>query len=180
MKKMLVLAVVLLVAGLCLAQAGQSQPTQQQPAAPASQSQSATPQPAMPAGGHPEVVTPDSLKWTSYAPGVEMAVLSGDPNASGGLYTIRLKMADGNQIAPHWHPEDESVTVLNGTLQVGMGEKFDATALQSLPAGSHAVVPKEMRHFAKSSGETIIEVYGQGPFKINYVNPADDPSRAKQ
>ncbi len=179
MQKMSVVALVLLAATLCLAQSSQSQPAQQ-PSAPATQTQNVTMQPAAPAGANPEVMTPDSLKWSSYASGIEMAVLSGDPNASGGLYTIRLKMVDGNQIAPHWHPEDESVTVLSGTLQVGMGDKFDATALKSLPAGSHALVPKDMRHYAKASGATIIEVYGQGPFKINYVNPADDPANAKK
>ncbi len=178
MKTMTTIALVVLATALCLAQADQSQPAQQQPSAPASQTQNVNP--ATPAGGQAEVVTPDAVKWTSYIPGVEMAVLSGDPNASGGLYTIRLKMADGNQIAPHWHPEDESVTVLNGTLQVGMGEKFDMAALKSLPVGSHALMPKEMRHFAKASGETVIEIYGQGPFKINYVNPSDDPTRPKQ
>jgi hypothetical protein len=33
-----------------------------------------------------------------------------------------------------------------------------------------------MHHFAWSSGETIVQVHGMGPFKIIYLNPADDPS----
>ncbi len=175
MKKAFVVLIALLAASLCLAQAGQ-QPAAQQPAAP-----SQTPSMGnMPAGGSetPEVMTPDVIKWTSFMPGVQMAVLSGDPNASGP-YSIRLKMVDGNQIAPHWHPQDENMTVISGTMQVGMGDKFDAAALKSLPAGSHALVPKEMRHFAKASGETVIELYGEGPFTINYVNPADDPRNVK-
>jgi anti-sigma factor ChrR (cupin superfamily) len=167
MKPIYVIAVVVLTAVLGAAQ------TAQQPAS------AATPaMPAAAASAQPEVFTPADVKWTSFLPGVQMAVLSGDPNASGP-YTLRLKMVDGNQIAPHWHPQDENVTVISGTLQVGMGDKFDAAALKPLPVGSHAMMPKEMRHFAKASGETIIELYGEGPFKVIYVNPADDPRNAK-
>jgi anti-sigma factor ChrR (cupin superfamily) len=168
-----VLLVVLLAAVLAVAQAGERQPAQQPTSSmPSMQTPAA-------GSGRPEVVIPAAIQWTSYMPGVEMAVLSGNPDA-GGPYTIRLKMADGNQIAPHWHPMDENLTVLTGTLQVGMGEKFDTAALKPLPVGSHVLMPKQMPHFAKASGETVIELYGEGPFKINYVNPADDPLRAKQ
>ena len=34
-------------------------------------------------------------------------------------------------------------------------------------------VSKEMRHYAMSKGETIVQVHGAGPFKVNWVNPAD-------
>ncbi len=175
MRKTLLAVIGLVAVSFCLAQAGQQSPSQQ-PAAPPPSSSMAN----MPASGPgaPEVMTPDTLKWTTFVPGVQMAVLSGDPNASGP-YSLRLKMVGGNQIAPHWHPQDENLTVISGTLQVGMGDKFDASALKSLPVGSHALVPKEMRHYAKASGETVIELYGEGPFAINYVNPADDPRNAK-
>ena len=58
---------------------------------------------------------------------------------------------------------------------LGTGEKFDKAALQALPLGSYGFMPKEMRHFAQCKGETIVQVYGMGPFKVIYVNPADDP-----
>src|SRR5512146_2466871 len=176
MKKVSVVLISLFAVALCLAQAGQ-QPTTQQPAAQPAQGAAMGNMPES-ASGSPEVLTPDALKWTTFVPGVQMAVLSGDPNASGP-YTIRLKMADGNQIAAHWHPQDENLTVISGTLQVGMGDKFEAAALKALPVGSHVFMPKEMRHFAKASGETVIELYGPGPFAINYVNPADDPRNVK-
>jgi hypothetical protein len=34
-----------------------------------------------------------------------------------------------------------------------------------------------MNHYAWTSGETVVQVHGQGPFAITYVNPADDPGK---
>jgi hypothetical protein len=62
---------------------------------------------------------------------------------------------------------------------VGMGNKFDESAGTELPAGSYALMPRNARHFAWSKGETIIDIYGTGPFGITYVNPSDDPRRKK-
>jgi len=32
-----------------------------------------------------------------------------------------------------------------------------------------------MNHYAWASSPTVVQVHGQGPFAITYVNPADDP-----
>ena len=45
------------------------------------------------------------------------------------------------------------------------------------PAGSFAVAPAKMNHFAIAKTETVVEVAAIGPFVITYVNPADDPSK---
>jgi hypothetical protein len=113
------------------------------------------------------------LKWTPIIKGCDLAAVSGDPNAEGGTFVIRLRCADGSKIQPHWHPTDENVTVLKGTFLVGMGETFDETKLQTMNVGNFISMPKEMRHFATSKGETIVQVHGAGPFKVNWVNPAD-------
>ena len=78
---------------------------------------------------------------------------------------------------PHWHPVDESVTVLKGTLMMGTGDKFDQAKGEELTAGSFTRMPKEMRHYAWTKGETILQIHGTGPFEITYVNPADDPRK---
>ena len=62
---------------------------------------------------------------------------------------------------------------------MGMGDKFDPAALEELPVGAFAFMPKEMRHFASSKGESIIQLHGMGPFVSNYVNPADDPENKR-
>lgn len=126
----------------------------------------------------PVIAKPGAFKWNPLMPGIEMTALAGDPSKTGP-YTIRLRMTDGTKIPPHWHPEAENVTVLRGVFLVGMGEKFDAAALQELPGGSYVMMPKEMRHFAQAKGETVLQLHGNGPFVINYVNPADDPAKAK-
>jgi quercetin dioxygenase-like cupin family protein len=127
----------------------------------------------------PTIAKPGTMKWDPFMPGVELTVLSGDP-MKAGVYTIRLRLADGAKIAPHWHPEDENVTVLRGTFLAGMGDKFDDAALQELPPGSYVLMPKNMHHFAKARGETVLQLHGAGPFVINYVNPEDDPAKAKK
>ena len=68
--------------------------------------------------------------------------------------------------------------LLAGTIAFGMGEKFDKTAMKNMPAGSYAMMPAEMRHFALAKTAVTLQVHGMGPFVLNYVNPADDPSKA--
>lgn len=125
------------------------------------------------------VVRPDAVKWgpapPSLPPGSQMVVLVGDPTKPDAPYVLRAKLPDGYKVPPHWHPSDENVTVLKGSLLMGKGEKFDPSRMEELPAGSFGHMPKTVRHFAMAKGETIIQVHGIGPFVINYVNPADDP-----
>jgi hypothetical protein len=125
------------------------------------------------------VARPDDIKWGP-APGLpagaKVAVLLGDPSKAVP-YVIRAKLPDGYKVPPHWHSTDENVTVLQGTLMLGKGEKFNAGASEPLPAGSFMSMPKGMRHFAWAKGETIIQVHGIGPFDITYVNADDDPRK---
>ena len=58
-----------------------------------------------------------------------------------------------------------------------MGEQFNESGLQNLPAGSYASLPAEMRHYFLARTGATFQVHGMGPFAINYVNPADDPSK---
>jgi quercetin dioxygenase-like cupin family protein len=120
------------------------------------------------------------VKWGPPPPslpkGAQFAVVSGNPGQAGP-FVIRLKFPAGYKIAPHWHPGDEHVTVLTGTMAFAMGEKFDQAALKTLPVGGYALMPAEMRHFALAKTAAIVQVHGTGPFVLNYVNPADDPSK---
>src|SRR5262249_21262787 len=131
-------------------------------------------------GGH-VLLTPDQVKWgpapEGLPPGAKVAILAGDPTKEGVPYVIRAKFPDGYQVPPHWHPVDENVTVLSGTLGMGRGDKFDKKAGKELRAGSFSKMPKTMRHFAWAKGETVIQVHGVGPFQINYVNAKDDPRK---
>jgi quercetin dioxygenase-like cupin family protein len=125
-------------------------------------------------------VNPDGIKWGPAPPnlpkGAELAVVTGDP-AGKDLYVVRLKMPSGYQLPPHSHPSAEYVTVLAGNLHIGMGDKFDRKTGTEIHAGGFAEAPAGMNHYAWTSGATVIQVHGQAPFAINYVNPADDPSK---
>jgi quercetin dioxygenase-like cupin family protein len=126
------------------------------------------------------IVTPDKLQWKpnpNLPPGAQAAVLSGDPTKTGSLYALRVKLPDGYKVPPHTHPSDENVTVLQGALLVGTGDKFDMTKLQTVPAGGFMHMPKGMQHFAMAKGETLLQVHGIGPFEITYANAADDPRK---
>ena len=126
------------------------------------------------------IVRPDAVKWGPAPPGLpagaQAAVLLGDPGKAAP-YVLRVKLPAGYKVPPHWHSTDENVTVIQGTLMVGKGEKFTADAAEALPTGSFMRMPKEMRHFAFAKGETILQVHGIGPFDIHYVNAADDPRK---
>jgi quercetin dioxygenase-like cupin family protein len=128
---------------------------------------------------HP-MLTPADVKWGPappvLPPGAQVAVLDGDP-FKPGFFSMRLKMPDGYKVAPHWHPTDENIVVLQGTFNLGMGDAANTATAKAMPAGSFAKMPKEMRHYALAKGETVIQIYGDGPFVVNYVNPKDDPSK---
>ena len=70
------------------------------------------------------VARPDGLKWgpapPALPPGAQVAVVAGEPGKSGSAFVLRVKLPDGYKVAPHWHPNDENVTVLKGTLLIGL------------------------------------------------------------
>jgi quercetin dioxygenase-like cupin family protein len=132
--------------------------------------------------GH-KILTPEEMQWGETPPGLPpggtMTVLDGDPNKEGS-FTVRLKAPDGYRVAPHTHPTVERLTVISGMLHLGPGEKFDEAAARELVPGSFAVLPAGMKHFAWSSGESVVQIESEGPFQIKYVNPADDPRTAEK
>jgi quercetin dioxygenase-like cupin family protein len=113
--------------------------------------------------------------------GAQIAVLAGDPMKSTA-YTIRLKFPANYEIPAHSHPTDEHVVVVAGALTVGMGDKLakGAASNKTLSVGGFALMPAKMNHFAYTTQETTIVLYGQGPVEFKYVNPADDPRSQKK
>ena len=126
------------------------------------------------------MVTPGDVTWTDGPPalpaGSRVAVIEGDPK-NPGLFAMRLKLPANYRIQPHWHPADEHVTVISGTFNMGMGDKFDASTGSALPVGSFAVMPAKAHHFAFTKEETVVQIHGIGPWAINYLNPEDDPRK---
>ncbi len=101
---------------------------------------------------------------------LRLAVIQGNPTLAGRPYTVRLACTNGTKIAPHWHPTTENVTVIQGTFAIGMGSKWDSTALKDLAPGAFASAPARMRHFAQCKSEAVVQVHGIGPLVINFVS----------
>ncbi len=135
--------------------------------------------PALPAAADtasaqaPVIVTPSQLQWASNAmlpAGAKVAVIQGD-YSKAGWYTLRFSLPDGAAFAPHFHGAAEYVTVLQGTLLVGLGDTVDKSKMTALPAGSFVAVPAGVHHYAAASGDTIIQLSGMGPMTMVDVKP---------
>jgi hypothetical protein len=128
------------------------------------------------------IMSEGDIKWGDAPPtlpGAKMAVLQGDPGKAG-MFTIRIKAPDGYKVAAHWHPMAEHLTVISGTFNLGTGDKLDEAKTTAMAAGAFGSMPAKMHHFAWCKGETEVQVSGMGPFRLIYVNPADDPSKTKK
>lgn len=125
------------------------------------------------------MLTPNDLKWAdvpALPPGAKISVLEGSLSEQG-FATVRLKFPTDYKVPPHWHPVAERVTVLSGTLNVGLGDELDTTKTMPLPAGSLMVVQPQSHHFIWTKEETMVQLNVVTPWGINYVNPADDPRK---
>jgi quercetin dioxygenase-like cupin family protein len=128
---------------------------------------------------HHATVQADDLKWSApavYAPGAQVAVINGDPTKEG-MYVVRLKVPAGFKIAAHTHPNDENVTVLSGSFNIGTGDKLDENKGIVVKAGGYSFVAKGMAHYAWFTEETVLQLHGMGPQGVTYINPADDPRK---
>jgi quercetin dioxygenase-like cupin family protein len=125
-------------------------------------------------------VSPSEVRWSDAPPvfprGAKSAVILGDPGKEG-FFVVRVKYPAGYRLPAHWHPGDETVTVLQGTFFIGFGDKMDTARAKAMPAGSFFSTPARVHHFSFTKTETVIQVTGMGPIGLSYVNPADDPTR---
>jgi quercetin dioxygenase-like cupin family protein len=130
----------------------------------------------------PFVQSGKEVKWGAPPPvfpsGAKFAVIAGDPAATS-LVTVRFDMPAGYTIPPHFHPTDEHITVLKGSLTLGMGDVIDKTHTLTLSPGGYGVAVANMHHYAYTTTGATIQVHLQGPFAITYVNAADDPSKQR-
>jgi anti-sigma factor ChrR (cupin superfamily) len=109
--------------------------------------------------------------------GTQVSILYGDPRKEGH-YIILARMPAGYEVPAHWHTQVENVTVLSGTFNVGMGDKLDKSKGMALGPGGFFSSGAKHHHYAWTTGETLLQVTGVGPFDVIYVDPKDDPSNA--
>ena len=98
----------------------------------------------------------------------DVEILYGDPEKVGEPFVMRIRELPGGIIPPHKHPVDEHITVLQGTLYFGVGEKFSRASMKELKAGGYAFIPKGSTMFGYTPEAAIVQVHGVGPFHIHW------------
>ncbi len=120
------------------------------------------------------------LQWGDAPPslpkGAKLTVLQGDPSKAEP-FVIRAIFPSNYKVPAHWHPTTENVTVLKGSLYMGAGQKLDETNAMLIKIGGFASMPAKSPHYAFTKEGCTIQIHAMGPFVVNYINPADDPSK---
>jgi hypothetical protein len=134
-----------------------------------------------PSTGSQTFLTPKDMKWGPAPPslpkGAQIAVLQGDPSKPGP-FVIRVQAPAGYKVPPHWHSQDEYLTVISGTFYIGMGDHYEPSTARGLTAGGFHFLPGKAHHYVYAKKPTVVQVNGNGPFDITYINPADDPRKS--
>lgn len=124
----------------------------------------------------------NAVKWQPGPPslpkGSELAVLMGDP-AGSGPFVLRVKLPPHAVVAPHRHPTPETLTVLSGNLFHEMGDTLDRKKGERLAQGGFVYLPTGLSHSVWTESGATVQVNGTAPFTLIYVNPQDDPSKAR-
>ena len=117
-------------------------------------------------------LTADEVRWFTppyYNDGRQRAHLFGD-SSRGGTWIDRVKIPGGARVLAHTHPQDELVTVIEGTWYLGEGARFDSLKLKGYPPGSFIVIPAGIPHFvAGKEGTVVVQLSGSGKFQTDYL-----------
>ena len=88
-----------------------------------------------------------------------------DVNDHYNVRILRIQIPANKELQPHGPKEGYFfVNVISGTLQLGFGNTYDASKLQTLPPGSIFTHPAGQQHFAKTGNEPVI-------LQITAINP---------
>ena len=117
-------------------------------------------------------VMPAQVRWFTppyYNDGRQRAQLYGDSN-QGGPWIDRVKIPAGDHVSAHTHPQDELVTVIDGTWYVGAGDSYDPAKLEGYPPGSFVLIPAGLPHFvAAKETAVVVQLSGTEKFRTVYV-----------
>jgi anti-sigma factor ChrR (cupin superfamily) len=105
-------------------------------------------------------------------PGGQMTVVHQNPTT--GAVDLLLKATGDWHVPKHWHTPNELVTIISGTFSTE-----SAGMKHTLTAGGTMYLPSKIPHEAWCKGGCLMLVSGDGPFDVNYVNPADEPATYK-
>lgn len=115
--------------------------------------------------------------WRRIEDEAEEATVFGIPHRPRREFVIRYRTAARIEVAPHWHPVDEHITVLTGKLEFGFGSKLDRRRLTGLHEGGYVFVPKRVPHLSVFHRGTVVQVHGLGPFRTVYLKVDEEKRR---
>lgn len=172
MTRTAMLLAVILTAACGPARAGADAPQDPAPAATAEPAASPLRLRNAPVGaGSPQALQQhkDRLRWIEGPPAIKgsrMTVLEGNPKEAGAIYTLRVSVPAGTKLAPHHHPQDERVTVLEGSVNVGFGDVADEAKGTRFAAGDFYVNPAGAHHYVWFDEPTVLQMTGIGPWDV--------------
>ncbi len=116
----------------------------------------------------------EDIKWMDteapFPKGAKTAVMQGDPSKPG-IFTVRMKAPANYKVPAHWHSKDENLTVLSGTLYFGEGDNMKMQgAVHAIKAGGFHHVPAKTPHYVFTKAPVLLQVTGEGPFDMNYID----------
>ncbi|MEQ1516019.1 MAG: cupin domain-containing protein [Usitatibacteraceae bacterium] len=120
------------------------------------------------------------IPWRASATYPEVSIANLGRGGAGGAVVIRARYPDGYVEPPHSHTPEGQVTVLSGVVHYGVGTRADRAATKAYRAGAFFTIPPNVPHFLWVEGETVIQAYWLGAPDVVFVDPKDDPRRAKQ
>ena len=63
------------------------------------------------------------------------------------------------------------MTVISGAVGVGFGRHFEPSQLRVFRAGDYYVNPPGSPHFVSFVEDSVLQVTGQGPWRLDYLSP---------
>ncbi len=126
----------------------------------------------------PLLLKQSDLQWgwgpDAFPLGIHAAIVEGDPDLAEP-FTMRLNFPPKYRIEPHWTTREQRLTVLSGSISLGLGDRFDPKKLELYGEGSYLVLPARTRYFMTSQRGSVLELRSQGPWEVNYVQKTEDP-----
>lgn len=108
------------------------------------------------------------------APGAKDIILYGNPGKAEN-YIFRFKLPKHFEIKPFFLSSLCFLTVIEGEILIGEGDKFEKNLMTMLPAKSFCCIPENCPIYFMSNEQTILQFHGTGPVDMKYVNAKDDP-----
>jgi hypothetical protein len=99
----------------------------------------------------------DTIRWQpDDLPGAKYAVLDGDRDRPGTLFTYAFWLPGGVWAPVHMHSEAAHVAVMRGTLRLGYGQVAEPARTTPVTAGEFFIVRADEPHFEGSDGPCLI------------------------